>query len=104
MWTYYVVVNVIICNHEEVKIEPKKKKKKNCVRHSFSDVSIYIIITINYFRNKIGNVLKYYILKFLFKILNDRIYSSNLLNAYSIIIIPKIFKLEENLWFVQLTL
>lgn len=103
MWTYYVVVDVIICNHEEVKIEPKKKKK-NCVRHSFSDVSIYIIITINYLRNKIGNVLKYYILKFLFKILNDRIYSSNLLNAYSIIIIPKIFKLEENLWFVQLTL
>lgn len=101
MWTYYVVVDVIICNHEEVKIEPKKK---NYVRHSFSDVSIYIIITINYFRNKIGNVLKYYILKFLFKILNDRIYSSNLLNAYSIIIIPKIFKLEENLWFVQLTL
>lgn len=24
MWTYYVVVDVIICNHEEVKIEPKK--------------------------------------------------------------------------------
>lgn len=103
MWTYYVVVDVIICNHEEVKIEPKKKKKIVSVTHSLT-FSIYIIITINYFRNKIGNVLKYYILKFLFKILNDRIYSSNLLNAYSIIIIPKIFKLEENLWFVQLTL
>lgn len=30
MWTYYVVVDVIICNHEEVKIEPKKKKKELC--------------------------------------------------------------------------
>lgn len=28
---------------------------------------------------------------------------SNLLNGYSIII-PKIFKLEKNLWFVQLSL
>lgn len=42
-------------------------------------------------------MLKYYILKFLFKILNDQIYSSNSLNGYSIII-PKIFKLVENLW------
>lgn len=65
----YVSLSVIM--KKTVKLN--EPKKKNCICHSFSDISIYIIITINYIRNKIGNaiknVLKYYmILKSLLKI------------------------------------